>query len=563
MVRRAILAALLTGGLAGTLRAQEAAAAGPITPANVATLRPVLALPTGSPERHVIAPAAADGLLFLLTPFPHRLLALDPADPASPLRWQHAPEADRRAQGLACCGAAGGLALAGRRLILAGLDGRLEALEPATGHVIWQVQAADPARGEVLGAAPLVLEGRILLGNAGDDFGARGWIAARAVETGRLLWRRYSTGPDAEVGIGEPFRPYYPGEAGHELGQASWPPSAWRQGGGGVSAPILWDPALNLLFHGTGHAAPWNPARRAGDNKWTAGLFAREPETGAARWFTGFSPHDPHALGSATANHLAELDWAGARRRLLIHPDPNGRVYLLDAASGEILSAEAFGPVNTTEAVDRASGRPRWVEAKRMDANGMVRNVCPGRPGAVGGETDFSAATGLLYIPASLLCMDIEFRDAGYIRGTGYTGANLRLGTVPGQPRGALIGWEVAAARPAWRVEEPFPLAGGALATPEGLVFYGTRDGWLKALDARSGRVLWRFQAGTGIASRPIAFRGRDGRAYLAVVAGDGRGAGRGIDPRDASADSGLAHALRDLPPPREPGGMLYVFALP
>ncbi|SHI71035.1 PQQ-dependent dehydrogenase, methanol/ethanol family [Roseomonas rosea] len=563
---------LLRAGVAVVLMAMVLPMAAPcaqeaardrITPANVATLRPVLTLRTGSAQPHLAAPVAADGLLFVLTPFPHHLLALDPASPTAPLRWRHVPEADGRAAGQACCGASGGVTAAGNRLFLATLDGRLTALEPATGSVLWDSRAADPGAGETLGAAPLVVGDRLFLGNAGDDFGVRGWIGAWEAPTGRPLWRRYTTGPDSDVGIGPDFRPHHHADQGRDLGQASWPPSAWRQGGGGVTGPILWDPTLGLLFHGTGHAAPWNPARRPGDNKWTAGLFARDPETGMARWFDSISPHDPHALGSATANALVELSWQGRPRRLLIHPDPNGRVYLLDPASGEMLSAEPFAPVNSTTGVDLANGRPQWNGAKLLDANGILREVCPGRPGAVGGEPDFSRDTGLFYIPASLLCMDIEFRDAAYIRGTGYTGANIRLGTAPGAPRGALVAWDVAAARAAWRVEEPFPLGGGALATAGGLVFYGTRDGALKAVDARSGQLLWRFDLGTGAVSRPVGFLGRDGRPYLAILAGDGRGAGREIDPRDASADSGLAHALRGLPPPREAGGVLYVFGLP
>ncbi|MBP0445399.1 PQQ-binding-like beta-propeller repeat protein [Roseomonas sp. SSH11] len=366
---------------------------------------------------------------------------MDPMQPSAPPLWRHTPEADGRAVGLACCGAVGGLSSQGDSLYVASLDGRLTALDAASGALRWTVTAADPGQGETLGAAPLIRNERIFLGNAGDDFGARGWVAARDAATGHLLWQRHSTGPDSEVGIGQGFRPRYPGELGEDLGKVSWPPSAWQQGGGGVSGPILLDPTLNLLFHGTGHAAPWNPARRAGDNKWTAGLFARDPATGEARWFTGFSPHDPHALGSATANILAEFPWEGQRRRLLIHPDPNGRVYLLDPGSGEILSAEPFVAVNATEGVDLATGRPRWNEAKRLEGNGMLRNVCPGRPGALGGEPDFLAEAGLLFLPASRLCMDIEFRDASYIRGTGYTGANIRLGARPGQPRGALVAW--------------------------------------------------------------------------------------------------------------------------
>ncbi|WP_426954392.1 PQQ-binding-like beta-propeller repeat protein [Muricoccus radiodurans] len=533
-----------------------------ITTRNVGALRPVLSWTTDSVEPHTAAPVAADGVLILLSPFPHGLQALDPSRPASPLRWRYAPPAERMARGRGCCGATGGLAIAGDRVFLTTVDGRAVALDAATGRAIWEVQATDPGAAESL-AAPVLAGERVIIGSAGDDFGMRGWVEAREAATGHVLWRRYSTGPDSEAGIGPAFHPFYrPGERA-ELGQVTWPPAAWQQGGGGVSGGVLWDGTRDLLFHGTGPAAPVNPARRAGDNRWTAGLFARDAATGEARWFTGISPHDPHALGSATAILSAEIDWQGARRSVLVHPDPNGHVYLLDPSGGQILSAEPFVPVNTMQGLDLATGVPRWNDGKRLDANGMLRDVCPGRPGALGGPPAFLPATGLLYLPASRLCMDIEYRDTNFIRGTPYTGANVRLRPPASGARGALVAWDVAAARPAWTVEEPFPLGGGALATEEGLVFYGTRDGWLKALDARSGAELWRFRLRSGVVSQPVAFRGADGRPYLAVVAGDGRGAGREIDMRDASAANGLAQALSDLPPPQAPGGVLTVFGLP
>ena len=558
LVRTSVLLAILgTALLPARVGAAEPAV---ITPGNVRDLRPILSLPTGRPEAHAVTPAVAGGLLFMLTPFPHTLVAVDPAAPAAPVRWRYTPAADSMAQGRACCGGAGGVAADGDRLFLGTLDGRVAAIEARTGRVAWEVQAATD--GEAL-AAPVSAGNQILLGATGDDAGLRGWAEARDAATGRPLWRRYSTGPDSAAGIGPAFQPFYsPGEGG-DLGQRSWPPGAWRQGGGGVSGGLLWDGVRGLVVHGTGHAAPLNPARRAGDNRWTAGLFARDAATGEARWFTGLSPHDPFALGSAAPVLPAEVDWHGTRRPVLLHADPNGHVYVLDPDSGEILSAEPFVPVNATRGVDLATGRPRFDDSRRLDANGMVRDVCPGRPGALGGAPAFLPATGLLYIPASRLCMDIEFRDANFIRGTAYSGANVRLKPPPAGSPGALVGWDIAAARPAFTVEEPFPLGAGALATPEGLVFYGTRDGLLKAIDARSGAELWRFRAGSGIVSQPVAFRGIDGRAYLAVLAGDGRSAEREIDVRDATAGGGLAPLLSNLPPPARPGGELIVFGLP
>ena len=443
------------------------------------------------------------------------------------------------------------------------LDGRTLALDTGRGEVIWDVRTADPSRGETLASAPLAAGDRIVLGNAGDDFGARGWIAALDAATGRALWRRYSTGPDAEVGIGPGFKPLHARDQDASRGTTSWPPSAWQRGGGGVSGSILWDAAADLLFHGTGHPAPWNPDQRPGENRWTSGLFARDAETGLARWFDPINPHDLYALGGNAPNLLVESEWRGARRRLLIHPDGNGYVYMLDSRTGEMLSAEPFVPVNATSGVDLPTGALIRNADKAVRRGMTTRDICPAHPGAVGGSSAFLPATGLLYIPSRRLCMDMEARNANHIRGTGFTGASFRIQPHGGEPRGMLVGWDLAAARPAWTVPERYPLGGGVLVTEGGLVFYGTLDGVLKALDARTGAELWRFQAAAGIVSRPITFRGPDGHQDIAVLAGLGNGPDAEIDRRDATAAQGFANVLRGLPQPRDPAVTLYVFRLP
>jgi PQQ-dependent dehydrogenase (methanol/ethanol family) len=533
-----------------------------LRPENIGTLQPVFSFRTGQPGRAASAPLVSGNRLFFVTPFPHTVYAIDLSAPGNPVAWQYRPEADGRAGGLAEGVREGGLTLAGDRLYLNTLDGRTVALEAGSGTVIWTARIADPGQGETLAAPPLVAGGRVILGNGGDRFGARGWIAALDAATGRLLWRRYSTGPDAEVGIGPGYRPIDPADAGGDRGINTWPPSAWQHGGGGVSGPILWDAASDLLFHGTGYPAPWNPEQRQGDNRWTSGLFAREAADGTARWFLPLNPHDLYALGGQAPNLLLEHPWQGSPRRLLVHPDANGHVYVLDRDSGEILSATPFLPVNATTGVDPRTGALSRNPAKAVKQSGTTRDICPGHPGAVTGASAFLPATGLLYIPARQLCMDMEARNANFMPGTGFTGANLRGRPAGDAPRGLLVGWDLKAARAAWTVPERFPLEGDTLATEGGLVLYGTLDGVLKALDARSGAELWRFQAGAAIMSPPLAFTGPDGRPWLAVLAGSGQ-PGEEIDMRDATAASGLANVLQDLPPPRDPAVTLHVFRLP
>jgi PQQ-dependent dehydrogenase (methanol/ethanol family) len=534
-----------------------------LTPANIGQLQLAFSFPVSHPGRATQPPLVAGNTLFLMTPFPHTVLALDLASPGK-VRWSRTLPADSSAAGRSCCGGGGGgMVLAGDRLVLNTLDGRTLSLDAGTGQVVWEVRIADPSEGETLASAPLAAGDRIILGNAGDDYGARGWIAALDAATGQTLWRHHSTGPDTDVGIGPGFRPLLPEDRQPDRGTTSWPPAAWQHGGGSVSGPILFDAGAGLLFHGTGYPAPWNPDQRQGDNRWTSGLFARDVLTGQARWFDSINAHDLYALGANAPLLLLDQEWRGAQRSLLVHPNGNGYVYVLDRLTGEMLSAEPFVPINATAGVDLRTGALRRNEDRAVRRGMMTRDICPGRPGAAGDGIAFLPTTGLLYIPSRRLCMDMEARNANYIRGTGFTGANIRLRASDGEPRGALVGWNLAEARPAWTVPERFPLFGGVLATEGGLVLYGTPDGLLKAVDARTGTALWQYQAASGIVSRPITFQGPDGRQQLAVLAGSGDGPAAEIDRRDATAAQGFGNVLRDLPQPRDPGVTLLVFRLP
>jgi alcohol dehydrogenase (cytochrome c) len=544
-----------------------------INPDNVARLEPVSTVPIPQGGGYSGRLAAGDGRLYLETPFPHSILAFDVARPGAPL-WSSTPQSDARVLGLDCCSATiGGPVLDGDRLYANTFDGHTLALDAATGAVLWNVRPADPSKGETLTLPPLAIGDRLIVGSSGDDYGARGWIAALAAADGSTLWKHRHTGPDSEVGIGADFKPAAAEKTGTDLGIASWPPDAWQHGGGGLAGQPIYDPELELLIYGTGHPAPWNPDMRSGEDKWTSGIFARNPKDGSARWFTPINPHDPYALGAAGSVIAADLPWDGRQRRVVIHPDANGMVYVLDRSNGAILAADAFVATNATDGVDPASGTLRRNDAKAIHTNTGTRDICPGWPGATGanglavGDAAFAPPLGLLFIPVNGLCMDMEARDVTFISGTAYMGANLRAKAAPGRPRGSVIAWDVVRRSVAWQRDESFPVQGSVLATAGGIVLYGTLDGWFRALDARTGRVLWQQRTDSGIIGRPLSFDTADGHQRIAVMAGIGGPIGRvaqnGIDLRDATAAHGFANALRDLPPPRSHGGTLYVFGLP
>jgi PQQ-dependent dehydrogenase (methanol/ethanol family) len=425
----------------------------------------------------------------------------------------------------------------------------------------WDVAIANPHQGETLTSPPTLSAGHVVIGNAGDNFGARGWVVALDAATGHELWRHYTTGPDHDVGITQTFAPFQTSDRGADLGSQSWPTGAWQHGGGSVSARVLYDAELGLLLHNTGPPAPWNPEQRAGANRWTSGLFARDPQTGAARWFTALHPHNVYSWVNGTANIAVDRPWDGVTRKLLLHADADGFLYVLDRGSGEILGRDPLLAAEDTRdaSQDDASQTPR--------TNVQVRDICPSWVGAVGGNPALSAASGLLYVPISRLCMDIEARSASYMEGTPFIGANVRVHERAGKARGGVVAWDVGSRKAAWTIDESFPVASDALVTAGGLVFYGTLDGVMKAVDARTGKLLWQWRTAAGIMGQPTTYRGPDGRQYVAVFAGAtgpyGLASQYWIDRRDATAALGLAQAIADLPAPTDPSGTLYVFGLP
>lgn len=522
---------------------------------NVNQLEPVFTFRTGRLGAQGSAPLIRGDKLLVLSAFPHTLFAIGLARSNGTLSWQFSPTANRVADGLHCCDRTHlGPVAVGDRIYFSTLDGHVVAVDAEHDTPVWDVAVADPGQGETLASAPTAAAAELIVGNAGDDYGARGWIAALDRATGRTLWKHYSTGPDQDVGISADFKPAGP----RDQGSHSWPGTAWQHGGGSVSGWISYDPRLQLVFHDTGPPAPWNPDPRPGDNRWTSGVFARDARTGEARWFVGLHPHALFPWRNGSANLLLDHTWEGAPRALLVHPDADGRLYVIDRQTGKILAADSY--ISYPRVARRASAEqtPR--------TNVQVRDVCPAWPGALGGDAALDQTTGRLYLPVSRLCMDLEGRSANYLQGTAFIGANVRV-TSSNESDGAVVAWDVISRRAVWSIRERFPVASDVLVTAGGLVFYGTLDGRLKAVDAQSGTPLWQFGTSAPITGQPTTFVGPDGRQYVAVVAGASGPYGLAqqawIDRRDATAARGLARVIANVGRPRDPSGTLYVFGLP
>jgi PQQ-dependent dehydrogenase (methanol/ethanol family) len=540
-----------------------------INAANVARLRPVFTFDTGIPRGHEAAPLIVGTTMYVVTPFPNFVYALDLTRPRQPVRWVFRPRPVSSAQGVACCDVVNrGAAFADGRIFFNTLDGQTIALNAETGTEIWRTRLANINIGETITMAPLVAENRVLVGSSGGEFGVRGWLAALDAGSGALVWKAYSTGPDADVLIGPDFRPFYATDRGRDLGVHSWPPMAWQMGGGNPWGWISYDPQLRMIYYGTGNPGPWNPEQRPGDNKWTAGLFARDIATGRARWFYQSSPHDLFDHDDINESILLDMPVNGRRRQVLVRPGRTGFMYVIDRVTGQVLSADPYAFINSARGVDLTTGRLIPVPEKAPRMGRVVRNICPAAPGGKDwNPSAFSPRTGLLYVPHINLCMDYGALSANYIAGTPYLGAETRMYAGPGGNRGVFTAWDPVARRAVWRIREDLPLWSGALATAGDVVFYGTMDGLFKAVDARTGRLLWQHQLSSGIIGQPVTYRGPDGRQYVAILAGVGGWSGAvvagALDRGDPTSALGFVNAMPDLPARTDAGGRLYVFALP
>jgi PQQ-dependent dehydrogenase (methanol/ethanol family) len=536
---------------------------------NAARLELAFSFSTGVEKGHEAAPIVAGATMYVVTPYPNYVLAFDLSKPGANLKWKFDPHTQASAQGVACCDVVNrGAAYADGRLFFNTLDNNTIALDATSGKELWRTSLGEIRLGQTITMAPLVVKGKVLVGNSGGELGVRGWLTALDASSGRQAWRAYSTGPDADVLIGAQFKPFYPQWRGKDLGTRTWPSEAWKIGGGTVWGWISYDPQSDLIYYGTGNPGPWNPEQRPGSNQWTSGIFARRPESGDAAWYYQWSPHDLHDYDGVNESVLVDLPIKGATRKVLLHPDRNGYLYVMDRMTGEVLSADAFVHITSSLGVDIATGELRYDPAKSPKPGKVTRDVCPGSPGGKDWQPSaWSPRTKLLYIPHQNLCQDAIASETSYIAGTPYVGADLKIKPGPGGYRGEFSAWDPVARKKAWRITEDFPVWSGALATAGDVVFYGTMDGWFKAVDATNGKLLWKYKTVSGIIGQPVSYRAPDGHQYVAVLAGVGGWAGAvvagNLDTRDATAAGGFANAMRDLPNVTKKGGMLYVFRLP
>ena len=524
-----------------------------IDTSNAAKLRIAWTFSDGTENGHEAAPLVVDNTMYVVTPFPDILFALDLTKAGEPIKWSFKPDPSPTAKGKACCDTVNrGVTWADGKLIYNLLDDHTVAVDAKTGKQVWRTKMGNVERGETMTMAPFVAGKRVFVGNSGGEMGVWGWIAALDIDTGKELWRAYSTGSDEQVRIGADFKPFYDHMKGKDLGVKTWPADMWKHGAGSVWAWISYDPQLNLIYHGTSNPSPRVPDQRPGDNLWTSTIFARDADTGMARWAYQTTPHDEWDYDAVNENILMDLPIRGQIRKTLVHFDRNAYAYTIDRTNGEVLLAAPFAYQNWSTGIDLKTGIPMVDKEKQPHPNVKLSHVCP--PDLGGKDWEPAAAsprTGLVYASIFNLCMDVTDNKASYIPSTPYDGMDIHRYAAPGGNLGEFIAWNPVTATKVWSVKETYMTMSGVLATAGDLVFYGTADGWFRGVDARSGKVLWSQKLGSGIIGQPTTYLGPDGRQYIAIEAGIGGAA-------TVHADL-TAHAGEKFP---AGGNTLYVFSL-
>ena len=546
-----------------------------INASNVKNLQVAWTFSTGVLRGHEGAPLVVGNMMYVHTPFPNIVYALD-LDHEAKIVWKYEPKQDPSVIPVMCCDTVNrGLAYSDNAIILHQADTTVVSLDAKTGKVNWSVVNGDPKKGETNTATVLPVKDKIIVGISGGEFGVQCHVTAYDAKTGKKVWRGYSVGPDDQILV-DPEKTTALGKpVGKDSSTKTWEGDQWKTGGGCTWGWFSYDPKLDLMYYGSGNPSTWNPKQRPGDNKWSMTIWARNPDTGVAKWVYQMTPHDEWDYDGINEMILTDQKVGGKETPLLTHFDRNGFGYTLNRATGELLVAEKYDPVvNWASKVDmdkgsKTYGRPLVAEAYSPERTGedeATAGICPGAIGAKNQQpAAFSPETRLFYVPTNHICMSYEPFHVTYTTGVPFVGATVGLQPPPGETRtGAFVAWDGVAGRIAWSNPEPFSVWSGALATAGGVVFYGTLEGYLKAVDAVTGRELYRFKTPSGIVGNVMTFSHR-GRQYVAVLSGVGGWAGIGLaagltDPADGAGAVGGYAALSDY---TALGGQLTVFALP
>jgi PQQ-dependent dehydrogenase (methanol/ethanol family) len=554
-------------------------------------LQPVWTFSTGMLRGHEGGPLVVNGLIYIHTGYPHKVYALDQDTHSVVWEYNYSAEKGTDPQqviGVMCCDVVNrGLAYGDGKVFLAQGDATLIALDAKTGKMVWKVKNGDTKQGMTNTNAPLVVKDKVFVGISGGEYGVRGFMAAYNIKDGTPAWKAFSTGPDAEMKINpDKTMTWTDGKmapVGKDSSLKTWQGDQWKIGGGSTWGWYSYDPKLNLLYYGSGNPSTWNPVQRPGDNKWSMTIWARDVDTGEAKWVYQMTPHDEwdfDGINEMTLVYLPMKDKNGKEHsKLLTHFDRNGFGYTLDRETGELLVAEKFDKaVNWATHVDMKSGRPQVQNQYSTQYQGEdvdTKGVCPS---AMGSKNEppvtYSPRTKLIYIPGNHTCMNYEPFQVEYTAGQPYVGATLSIFPAKADVKtgektektnmGSFTAWDPTTGKIVWAIDEPFSLWSGMVSTAGDVVIYGTLEGYLKVRDANTGAELYKFKTPSGVIGNVSTWEHK-GKQYVGILSGIGGWAGVGMAAglEGESEGLGAVGAYKSLSSHTKLGGVFTVFALP
>lgn len=535
---------------------------------NVGRLQAAWTMSSGTDRGFEGQPLVIGDMMYFETPYPNYVFAVN-LNHTNRIAWKFEPPHDPNAPPVACCDVVNrGVAYGDGMIFANALMGKTYALDAKTGKVLWTAQNADPLRGQTITDAPLVVKNLVLVGVSGGEYGVRGYLSAFNIRNGKLVWKAYSEGPDKDL-LFNPNKTI-DGATGKPVGADSslktWQGTEWKTGGGTTWGWYSYDPKLDLIYYGTGNPGTWNPSQRPGKNRWSMSIVARHPETGEAAWVYQMTPHDGWDYDGVNEMILVTVNDHGRQVPALVHFDRNGYAYVLNRANGTLIAAHKYDPsVNWAKGIDPQTHEPIVDPTKMTTANKNVKDICPAAQGDKDEQpVSYDPQTGLFYAPLNHLCMDYQAFNVKYKAGFPFVGAIVNMYPGPGGYRGRFIAFDPVTGRTAWEIHDEFQDWSGALTTAGGLAFYGTLKGMFRAVDLKTGKVLYQFQCPSGIIGNPIAFE-HNGREYVAVTSGVGGWAAIGMTnnlhkPTAGLGAVGLAATLTNY---TNLGGALMVFTLP
>ena len=511
-----------------------------INTGNVGQLKLAFAFQLGSLRSNESSPIVIGDTMYVSTSWgPKFVYALDARTGAR--KWTYEPEIPDDVLQFACCDVnSRGVTFAAGKIFVGRLDGKLAAVDAATGKELWVTQVVDYKQGSVITSPPLVVKNMVITGFGGGEYGARGSLQAYDINTGKELWKTWTV-PG-------------PGEANND----TWKGDSWQHGGGVAWLVGSYDAKTNTVFYGTSNPGPWNAAvRSTGDgnygklsNLYTSSTVALDADTGKIKWWVQSTPQDAWDYDGVNELILADLPIRGTKTPVYLKADRNGFFYVVNRENGKIISAEKFVPANWAEKIDISTGRAEENPDKRPGPNHPVKGVCPN---LIGGKNwqpmSFNPGTGLVYIPSNNVCMDWSVSEVTYKKGVFFLGADFPTQPGPGGYMGELIAWDPVTQKKVWSVKSDLPFNGGTLTTAGDLTFWGDLHGAFRAFDAKTGKELWQASLGSGIGAGPITYS-VGGKQYVAVVVG-----------RTASIPAFLGEVGKKMAGATPEGGALFVFS--